>query len=383
MTVRVLIGALLVGSLSMLGWAQGTCGTYWFVSGYGGNGSQPDYSYIQSAVTDSEAQYGGIGPFYYAQWEGVYGVWGAWNASAKSIPSPCNYTPPSGGCSSCTTAGQPIDLGTGNTYIQQTDVQLPGLGGGLMLKRTWSSLPAGASGGMFGPGWLSNVEEQIYPDSDGTMKYLRSDGSVWSFAYVGNPPAYVLVSPTNGQAVLTEIIQANTPTGWMITFQNGEQRYFALNPAWNRQSKSPQTNGGKLNSITDRNGHATTLAYDTTNQGGVLTETNVLSVTDSAGHTLYFTYNDSSQVASVTSNPGTGINVRYSYSPTPGGYPALTRITQSDNTFVTYSYDAFGNITSVNDMNDKVIESHTYDLLRRGLSSSHANGVGALTVTYP
>lgn len=36
-------------------------------------------------------------------------------------------------------AGAPISLATGNTYIQQTDIRIPGLGGGLTLARTWNS----------------------------------------------------------------------------------------------------------------------------------------------------------------------------------------------------------------------------------------------------
>jgi YD repeat-containing protein len=61
----------------------------------------------------------------------------------------------------------------------------------------------------------------------------------------------------------------------------------------------------------------------------------------------------------------------------------LTEVTQADNTFVTFTYDAFNNITSVNDTNGKVLESHTYDSTGRGLSSSRANGVDALTISYP
>jgi hypothetical protein len=47
-------------------------------------------------------------------------------------------------CPTCPKAAQPIVLSTGNTYIKQTDLQIPGLGGGLSLLRTWNSLwPAG------------------------------------------------------------------------------------------------------------------------------------------------------------------------------------------------------------------------------------------------
>src|SRR5437588_8625767 len=36
-------------------------------------------------------------------------------------------------------AGSPINLGTSNTYIEQTDIRLPEISGGLTLVRTWNS----------------------------------------------------------------------------------------------------------------------------------------------------------------------------------------------------------------------------------------------------
>ena len=46
-------------------------------------------------------------------------------------------------------------------------------------------------------------------------------------------------------------------------------------------------------------------------------------------------------------------------------------------------YRANSNITAVLDTDGRILESHTYDVLRRGLTSSRANGVDAVTVTYP
>ncbi len=39
--------------------------------------------------------------------------------------------------------------------------------------------------------------------------------------------------------------------------------------------------------------------------------------------------------------------------------------------------------TAVLDPDGKVLESHAYDAAHRGLTSSCANGVEAITVTYP
>jgi hypothetical protein len=66
-------------------------------------------------------------------------------------------------------SGAPINLTNGNTYIQERDVTIPGLGGGLTLKRTWNSIwPAALSAfqtGMFGSGWRSTYEERVFTGS--------------------------------------------------------------------------------------------------------------------------------------------------------------------------------------------------------------------------
>ncbi len=65
-------------------------------------------------------------------------------------------------CGPCShgVAGNPISLASGDTYIEENDVNLPGLSGGLILQRTWNSLwPATQTAyqiEMFGPNWRSN-----------------------------------------------------------------------------------------------------------------------------------------------------------------------------------------------------------------------------------
>src|SRR6185437_16886786 len=73
-------------------------------------------------------------------------------------------------------AGHPINLATGNTYISQSDISVPGLGGGLALSRIWNSrLPAtqNAYPFMFGPNWRSTYEEHLlFNDSNGFLEYV-------------------------------------------------------------------------------------------------------------------------------------------------------------------------------------------------------------------
>jgi YD repeat-containing protein len=264
-------------------------------------------------------------------------------------------------CLSCSLAGHPIDLATGDTYITETDARIPGLGGGLTLVRTWNSLwpdAEGSSVGLFGPDWRSTYEERMYPGGDGYMKYSRSDGSFWSFGYdpdATNPdgPVFGVVSPGNQIATLLQGL-----TSWTLTFQNGEQRVF-------------DAASGYLTSIVDRNGNMTQLSYDSSYR--------LTTVTDPASRHLYFSYASPSSylVSSVSSD--VGISLSYAYD----GQGRLVQVTKPDGTTVSFQYDANSFITAVLDSNGKVLESHTYDNQGKGLTSSRAGGVDAVTLSYP
>lgn len=258
--------------------------------------------------------------------------------------------------------GQPINLATGNTFISETDLTLPGLGGGLELTRTWNSIvPFGAQTiGMFGQNWISTFEEQVFIGSDNLVKYSDSSGDLWTFGLTSvwggpnNASTYSLVAPRNGGASLS--YDGNYLT---ITLKNGEKRVFSVAL-------------GQLLSISDRNGNTTQLSYNSSNR--------LTTVTDPASRHLYFNYGPGSNlVASVTSD--FGVSLSYTYS---GLY--LVQVTRPDNTFITFDYSALPGmgylITAVKDQNGKILESHTYDTANRGLSSQRANGVDSLSIDY-
>ena len=256
-----------------------------------------------------------------------------------------------GGASS----GSPINLTNGNTYIQQKDLNLPGLGGGLTLERTWNSIwPSILSGfqtGMFGPNWRSTYEERVFTGSgeySGYMVYLRADGSLWVFSN-GN-----LVAPASFIATLTQ----NGTQTWTLAFQNGEQRIFSYT-------------SGSLTSIVDRNGNTTQLAYDGSNR--------LVTVTDPASRTLTFTYGGSTGKLVTNLTSSVGISLSYSYD----SQGRLTTVTKPDQTTVSFTYNSQSLITAVTDSQGKTLESHTYDSKNRGLTSARANGVDAVTITYP
>ena len=189
--------------------------------------------------------------------------------------------------------------------------------------------------------------------SDNFEKYARGDGSYWSFG-IGNSGALVVASPANASATLVQ-----TATCYLLTFQNGEQRQFSLST-------------GQLIAIVDRNGNTTNLSYDSSNR--------LVTATSPTSQHLYFNYGSGASsylVTSVTSN--FGVTLSYSYD-TAG---RLVQVTKPDQTTVNYIYNTQSQITAVTDNDGKVLESHTYDSNGRGLTSSQANGVNAVSITYP
>jgi YD repeat-containing protein len=102
-------------------------------------------------------------------------------------------------------------------------------------------------------------------------------------------------------------------------------------------------------------------------------------VTDPASRHLFFNYpNGSSRlVTSVTSD--FGISITYTYDT----QNRLSQITLPDLSTLNFAYNSQSLITSVTDSQGKILESHTYDSNGRGLTASQANGVNAVTVSYP
>jgi YD repeat-containing protein len=266
--------------------------------------------------------------------------------------------PPPSVCPACddqaARTGLPINLTTGNTYIQHADVRIPGLGGGLNLTRTWSSTwPSDQSSsqvGLFGSNWRSTYEERVFAASN-YMVYVRGDGAFWFFQQAGS--SWTLGSPARVTATLTQ-----NGSLWILAFQNGEQRTFTVA-------------SGLLASVIDRNGNTTQIAWDMSSR--------ITSVTDPASRHLSFSYANTNPQLITGISSDVGLSVSYSYD-TQG---RLSVVTEQDSSTLTFTYNSQSLITTVTDSQGKTLESHTYDSKGRGLTSARAGGVEAVTVTYP
>ncbi|MGO8790996.1 MAG: DUF6531 domain-containing protein [Terriglobia bacterium] len=297
----------------------------------------------------------------------VGNIWplGIWGGSASILVLPNGTSSESaanlGVCpsgASCV-AGSPINLTNGNTWIQQHDYSVPGLGGGLQLSRVWNSRWAYATpptlAGMFGSGWRSTYEEMLAgPDSNNNMTYWRGDGGGWTFTFNSTLNTYTLSSPPDVRAGLVP----NLTGGFTLTLADGTQRVF------NSQNQ--------LAAVIDRNNNQTTLTYDNSNR--------LATVTSPGGSTLAFTYGDSNnptQATTVQDSVGTVATYTYDSS------SRLTLVSYPDGSALNFTYDPNSSmILSVTDVQGKLLEAHTYDSQNRGLTSTRANGVDSVSLVY-
>jgi YD repeat-containing protein len=302
----------------------------------------------------------------------LMGWWCPPSAAAAETRTAC----PTPGAPTCS---KPISLASGDTFMVETDTKIPGLGGGLELTRTWHSMwPAPDTAyqiGIFGSNWRSTYEEKVFVGADNYLKYLRSDGSIWSFAYGSRPgcscysSGLTIAAPASGGGG-TDSVSGPAASGGRVPFvkvltntydfifPNGEERLFSM------------TNGDLLY-IIDKNGNTTSLGYDGAGR--------LSTVEDAPGRHLYFNYGSGTTlVSSVTTD--FGVTISYTYD-TNG---RLTQVTEPDSATINFQYADPTSIliSSVLDTNGHVLETHTYDSSNRGLTASQAGGVNAVTVSY-
>ena len=275
------------------------------------------------------------------------------------LPPPPSLVDP--GPSDCeSTAGEPINLTTGNVWNYKTDYSVPGLAGGLSIKRTWNSLwnqnnpPFEA--GMFGRGWTSDFEERLQVFNSTHIIYWRGSGNTWIFeAPVGcTGCAYNVISPPNEHASLRYDSATAQHT---LSFADGTKKIFS--------------NSGLLLAAIDRNGNQTTVTYNGSDR--------IATVSAPGGQWISFTYGDSQNVNMATSaQDAVGTVATFSYVDSN-----LTQVVYADASQINYAYDGADNIISVTDSEGKVLVTYTYDTNGRGLSSSHVNSVDSITIQYP
>jgi RHS repeat-associated protein len=218
---------------------------------------------------------------------------------------------------SCNCAGDPINLGTGNEYRDESDASL----GALSFHRYYNSSLA-VSSSHIGTNWRHNFDRSVQYLQDGGFTgatILRPDGRQFLFTLQGSQ----WVADADVADRLTEQTDASgNPSAWT---------YF---DAATRTVESYGANGA-LVSITNPDGQITTLAYSTASTPASVAPAAglLLTVTDPRGRSLNFTYNAQSNIATVTL-PDAGV-LSYGYD----SIGNLNKVTYPDTTYKQYVYN--------------------------------------------
>ncbi len=242
-------------------------------------------------------------------------VGGAGDAFA-GVPSSQNQT--------SSAVAEPVNVATGNFYLQETDHSIAGYGPALVFTRTYNAL--NPEEGALGWGWRHSLEATLkedtelrqvsvtYPDGHGALYSIETDGSY---------------TPAAGNfAQLAKDI-----SGYVLTEKDQTVYTFDLD--------------GRLLSIADRLGNTHTLSY---NGGGRLT-----SVTDAAGSTLDLAYDSEGRLTSVTDPLGR--ETTYAHD----GEGHLTEAIDRSGAATTYAYDDNHRMLTATDPLDRVFVKNEYD----------------------
>jgi RHS repeat-associated protein len=228
---------------------------------------------------------------------------------------------------SCTSAGDPVECSTGDYYTTATDLSIPFRDMPLEATRTYNSL-ASTMASPLGFGWSANYLMSISFDGSQNATVTQESGNTATFNYCATVSEYpgctttgIWVSPSWQFASLAD------NSGIFIYTRDGHQifNFVDLNSS---QTLGTANTTGVITSQQDLNGYVESYNYCTVSTGckvGSNTYPNLAleSITDPAGRSLTFSYNDSSLPNNITS------------------------IVDQALRFVTYSYDSNDNLTQV------------------------------------
>jgi RHS repeat-associated protein len=251
--------------------------------------------------------------------------WGSENPSAPG------QAPPSPAC------GDPVNCATGNYYESQTDFAIGGRGVGLDLTRTYNSQAGAASiTGPFGYCWsapygdhvtLEKSTATLHQANGSTVVFIEGAGEAFT------PPAWSQDSLHGSAKIGYGLVLANQVK---YQFEGSTGRLESITDRNGNQTKLAYNKAGRLETVTDPSGRALTFAYN----GEGLIE----SAKDPMGNTVKYTY-ESGNLASVTLPGETKPRWRYEYD----GSHQMTAMTDGRGGKTTNEYDGSHRLVSQTD----------------------------------
>ncbi|MDD5113697.1 MAG: DUF6531 domain-containing protein [Methylobacter sp.] len=304
--------------------------------------------------------------------------------------TPNTIFPPENNSVPDTCAGtNPCNAGTGNKYQRELDFESVGAYP-LQLERAYNSNVIGK--GRFSEYWTGFYDRSIIANNDGTTSTAiirRNGGKAHYFKLING--AWV----GDAQVVGTLIRQTDaalTLTGWIFVNEYDETEVYDVD--------------GKLLAITNHQGQSHFLTYSCKTISAnctVVTPPTIariagllITVMDSVGRKLNFTYDGSSRVNTMTDPSGGGYLYTYSGAAPDGN---LISVTYPDGKKKTYLYGETANVsatpnigvsythalTGIIDENGARYASWIYDAAGRATSSEHGafgSGIDHVGLTY-
>jgi len=217
----------------------------------------------------------------------------------------------------------PVVLATGNYIQNRVDLRLPGIGFPFNFRRFYNSKFSDMTGLPLGFGWTFSYNERL-SDSGTNVLVIQGDGSAWTFfptnnGYIAEPGIYDSLA-RNADGTWTMIDKSQTVTAF--------------------------DSGGRLASITDRNGNILTCTYS----GGALSE-----IEDTAGRSILFSTNAFGCISTMTDPIGRTIQYLYDADTN------LTEVIDANNNTNRFEYDVNHEMTDGFDGNGNRFVHNEYD----------------------
>lgn len=255
--------------------------------------------------------------------------------------------------------GNPINLGIGNKYLREKDVE--GLGR-LDFSRYYNS-EAQVTGAALGARWRHSYARSVEAGAaPGTVVVRRPDGKAITFVQSSGQ----WTSDADVVETLEETVDgAGVRTGWRFHLADSSVESFDA--------------GGRLDRIDFLDGRSVTLTYDP--------EGRLAAVVGDFGRALGFTPDAQGRIGSVTDPAG----ATYGYDYDAAGnlarvtYPDETPADPTDNPYREYLYEdpAFPHaLTGIVDEAGNRLATYAYDARGRAVLSTHAGDAGRVDIAY-
>ncbi|MGW4644937.1 colicin E3/pyocin S6 family cytotoxin [Kitasatospora sp. NPDC004289] len=298
--------------------------------------------------------------------------------SGRNLPGDGRPGQSTEGNTRCLTAGDPVDVVSGQMISDETDLDLPGILP-LTVRRSYAS---GYQGGQYlGTGWSSTLDQRVQIDARG-IHYAGDDAQVLHYPHPSDPDRPVL--PADG---------ARWPLSWdreadtirIEDVETGRTLHFAA-------AGTPEVR--PISALTDRNGNRVDHLYDDDglpvelhHSGGYRVAVDVLHTAagprvealrllDGTGHgsgttVVRYGYDDRGRLAEITNSSGLPLVHRYD------DRDRLTSWTDRNGFWYAYEYGPDGRVARSHGSGGALEANFAYDTANR--VTTVTDGLGRAT----